>query len=160
VLTYTSPAQLADEPEPVKFLHVLILTALRDRAERLEVRFAEGHGLVYYRTEGRDWELTPPPADVYPELKPTLRRIARLVTPERPDVSVVAGQPDAKFEPQEVGWLTYQLGQHLLDMVIRIDPREPWGGVRIELEHPEELAGLAGEALADYLGQLDDTDLE
>jgi hypothetical protein len=160
VLTYTSPAQLADESEPVKFLHVLILTALRDRAERLEIRFAEGHGLVYYRTEGRDWELTPPPPDVYAELKPTVRRAARLVAPERPDVAVVAGPADATFEPQQVGWLTYQLGQHWLDMVVRIDPREPWGSIRIDLDHPEELAGLAGEALADYLDQLDDTDLE
>lgn len=160
MLSYQSPSQLAAESETAKFLHVLILTAIRDRAERIEVRFGEGHGMIYYRTEGRDWELTPPPEEIYPELKETVRKASRLVSPERPDLQIHAGVPTGHFEPQQVGWLTYELGQHLLDMVVRIDPREPWGGIRIDLEHPDELAGMAGEALADYLGQLDDTDLE
>jgi len=160
VLTFLSPGQVSSEPEPIRFLHVMLLTCLRDRAERIEFRSTESGWLLYQRVEGRDWEMISPPEDVQLELKATIRTAARLVAPQRPDVSIVAGSPDAVFEPQQVGWLTYQLGQHLLDMVVRIDPREPWGSIRIELDHPEELAGLAGEALADYLGQLDDTDLE
>ncbi len=160
MLTFVSPAQLGSEPEPVRFLHVMLLTCLRDRAESIEFRSTEGGWLLYQRVEGRDWEMISPPDGVQADLKATIRTAARLVSPQRPDISIVAGSPDAVFEPQQVGWLTYQLGQHLIDMVVRIDPREPWGSLRIEFEHPEELAGLAGEALADYLGQLDDTDLE
>jgi len=160
VLTFVSSTQLSSEPEPIRFLHVMLLTCLRDRAESIDFRSTEGGWLLYQRVEGRDWELLPPPEEVQANLKATIRAAAKLVSPERPDVSIIAGDPNGVFEPQEVGWLTYRLGQHLIDMVVRVDPREPWGGIRIELEHPEELAGLAGEALADYLGQLDDTDLE
>ena len=160
MLTFVSPAQLGSEPEPVRFLHVMLLTCLRDRAESIEFRSTEGGWLLYQRVEGRDWEMLPPPEEAQKHLKATIRNSARLVSPQRPDISIVAGDPNGGFEPQEVGWLTYRLGQHLIDMVVRIDPREPWGSICIEFDHPEELAGLAGEALADYLGQLDDTDLE
>jgi hypothetical protein len=150
VLTYESAEQLLAEPEPRRFLHVVILNALRDRATRLEVRFAGDGGLLYYRIEGRDWELTPPPDEVYPHLKDTVRAAARLVRPERPEVTVLAGVPGARYEPLEAGWLTYQLGGQWLDLLVRIDPREPYGFIRFDIDGADEFAEAAGEALAEY----------
>ena len=39
----------------MRFLHLTILTALRDGAEEVEVRFGDGWALVYERVGGRDW---------------------------------------------------------------------------------------------------------
>ena len=41
MLTYSSPTDLAEQPEAIKFLHVLILMALRDRTEQIEFRSTE-----------------------------------------------------------------------------------------------------------------------
>jgi hypothetical protein len=151
VLVFDSPEQLRSEPEPRRFLHLVLLIALRDRAERVEFRAGEeGYWLLYQRVDGRDWELVPPPEAVQPVLKQTVREVSRLVAPERPAVTVSAGLPGARYEPAEVGWLTYQIGNRLADIVVRIDPREPWGSITLGLEHPDELSGLAADALAAY----------
>jgi hypothetical protein len=156
VLVFESADQLLAEPEARRFLHVIILNALRDSATRLEIRFGEDGGLLYYRVEDRDWELAPPPDDVYPLLKQTVREAARLVRPERPDTVVMHGVPDAHYEPLECGWLTYQLGGLWLDLFVRIDPREPFGCVRFDFDGPEarEFAEAAGEALSAYAALL------
>jgi hypothetical protein len=151
MLAFTTAAELRAEPDPRRFWHLAILMALRDKAERVEVRFGEDdEAVLYNRVAGRDWELAPVDPELFPDLKPTLREIARLVAPERPDGQITFGVPNARLEPMEVGWLTYQLGNGLFDMVVRIDPREPYGGITVELEYPEEMAGLAAEALAAY----------
>lgn len=158
MLTYESADQLLAEPDAVRFLHVSVLNALRDRATRLEVRFGEFGGLLYYRVDGRDWELAPPPDEVYPLLKDTVRDAARLVEPERPDLTVVAGVPGARFEPQEAGWLTYQLEGRWLDLAVRIDPREPYGYIRLDIEDGADFADAAAAALAGYAERLADAD--
>jgi hypothetical protein len=150
VLVFDSTDQLRSEPAARQFWHIAVLMALRDGAERIEVRFAEDGAIVYNRVDGRDWELTPVADDVFPNLKPELRQAARLVAPERPEVTVSAGLPDARYEPAEIGWLTYQLRGRLIDLAVRIDPREPWGAITLDLEHPDELSGLAADALAEY----------
>jgi len=155
LLTFDSAVQLRAEPDPRRFWHLAVLMALRDKAERVEVRFTEDGGVLYNRIDGRDWELASVPDDVFPFLKPELRAVARLVAPERPDVTVSAGLPDARHEPFEIGWLTYQLDRRLIDLAVQINPQEPWGGITIEFEHPEELAGLAADALAAYY-EIDD----
>jgi hypothetical protein len=154
VLRYESADHLLAEPEPLRFLHVVLLNALRDRATQLEVRFGEDGGLLYYRLEGRDWELTPPPDEVYPLLKDTVRAASRLVQPERPELTVLAGVPGGRYEPLEAGWLTYQLGGQWLDLAVRIDPREPFGFIRFDIDGADEFAEAAGEALAEYAAQL------
>jgi len=156
MLAFESADQLLAEPEPRRYLHVVILNALRDKATRLEIRFGEEGGLLYYRVEGRDWELAPPPDEVYPLLKPTVREVARLVRPERPEISVLVGVPGARYEPLEAGWLTYQLGGQWLDLLVRIDPREPFGFIRFDIDGTEaaEFAEAAGEALAAYAALL------
>ena len=154
MLVYESTTQLLAEPEPRRYLHTVILTALRDKAERVEVRFGDGEGMLYYRVEGRDWELLPPPDDIYAVLKDTVRGVARLVRPERPDLTVMFANPGARFEPMETGWLTYQLGGYWVDIAVRIDPRDPYGSIRFELDDPQEFAEAAGEALADYATHL------
>ena len=148
MLIYESTEQLLAEPEPRRYLHSILLTALRDKAERVEVRFMEGEGLLYYRVDGRDWELMPPPEGVYPVLKDTVREVARLVRPDRPDVTVMFALPEARFEPLEIGWLTYQLGGYWVDIAVRIDPREPYGFIRFDIDGGDEFATTAGEALA------------
>jgi hypothetical protein len=154
VLAYESADLLLAEPEARRYLHVVILNALRDRATQLEVRFGEDGGLLYYRIDGRDWELTPPPDEIYELLKDTVRESARLVQPERPELTVIAGVPGARYEPLEAGWLTYQLGGRWIDLAVRIDPREPFGFIRFDIDGAEEFAGAAGEALAEYAAQL------
>jgi hypothetical protein len=156
VLAFESADQLLAESEPRRYLHVVILNALRDRATRLEIRFAEDGGLLYYRVEDRDWELAPPPDELYPLLKQAVRDASRLVSPERPDVQVLAGVPGARYEPLECGWLTYHLGGQWLDVCVRIDPREPFGGVRFDIEGAADFAEAAGEALAEYAARLTD----
>jgi hypothetical protein len=157
VLAYESADQLLAEPAPRRFLHVIILNALRDGATQLEVRFGEDGGLLYYRLDGRDWELTPPPDEVYPKLKDAVRQAARLVQPERPELTVLAGVPGARYEPLEAGWLTYQLGGQWLDLAVRIDPREPYGFIRFDIDGGADFAEAAGEALAEYASLLTET---
>jgi hypothetical protein len=154
MLAFESADQLLAEPQARRYLHVVILNALRDRATRLEIRFGEDGGLLYYRVEGRDWELAPPPDEIYPLLKPTVREVARLVRPERPDVSVLVGVPGARYEPLEAGWLTYRLGGQWLDLLVRIDPREPFGFIRFDIDGAADFADAAGEALAAYAARL------
>ncbi len=150
MLAYESADRLLAEPEPLRYLHVVLLNALRDGATQLELRFAEDGGLLYYRIDGRDWELTAPPDEVYPLLKDAVRAAARLVQPERPDVTVMAGVPGARYEPLEAGWLTYQLGGQWLDLAVRIDPREPYGFIRFDIDGGADFAEAAGDALAEY----------
>ena len=156
MLTFESAEQLLAESDARRYLHVIILNALRDRATRLEVRFTEDGGLLYYRVEDRDWELSPPSDEIYPLLKSAVRETSRLVRPERPEVSVLVGMPGARYEPLEAGWLTYQLGGQWLDLLVRIDPREPFGFIRFDIDSTEsaEFADAAGEALAQYAATL------
>ena len=152
MLVYSTSDQLRTEPDITRFWVLGILMSLRDRASRMEVRFGDGDATLYHRVGDRDWELTPVGEGLFGQLKPSLRAVARLVAPERPSFTVTAGLPDARVEPQEIGWLTFELEQHLIDLAVRIDPREPYGFVQIDFEYPEEmeLAGLAGAALAEY----------
>ena len=101
MLVYESAEELLAEPEPRRYLHIVTLNALRDKATQLEVRFGADGGLLYYRIDGRDWELVPPPDDIYPLLKDAVRETARLVQPERPELTVIAGVPGARYEPLE-----------------------------------------------------------
>jgi len=159
VLVYESTEQLLAEPPARRYLHTVLLTALRDKAERVEVRFMEGEAVLYYRVDGRDWELTPPPDDLYPQLKDAVREAARLVPPDRPDTTILFGVPDARFEPMEVGWLTYQLGGYWVDVVVRIDPREPYGYIRLDIDDPADFADAAGDALEAYAETLTGDDV-
>lgn len=156
MLVFESAEQLLAEPDARRYLHVIILNALRDKATRLEIRATEDGGLLYYRIEDRDWELSPPPDELYPLLKPTVREVARLVSPERPDMTVHFGVPEARYEPLEAGWLTYQLGGMWLDLFVRIDPREPFGFIQFDLDGVEarEFSEAAGDALAAYAALL------
>lgn len=154
MLVFDSPAEFREQPAAMRYLHIIVLMAVRDGADQLEVRFTDDGGILYYRVAGRDWELTPVPEDVFPELKSTLRNVARLVAPERPDVTVLGEIGDARYEQLEVGWLSYQIGSHILDAVVRIDPREPWGGITIEFESAAEVTGLAGETLLNCVGEV------
>ena len=153
MLTFDTADALRAEPDARRFWHLAILTALRDKAERVEVRFAEDQtALLYHRIGGRDWEIAPVDDDLFPHLKPAIRSVARLVAPERPDGQITFGVANARLEPQEIGWLTYQVGGHAFDLAVRVDPREPYGSVTLEIEFAEEqeAAGLAADALADY----------
>jgi hypothetical protein len=98
----------------------------------------------------------PPPDDVYPVLKDAVREVARLVRPERPDLTVMFGVPDARYEPMEAGWLTYQLGEYWVDVVVRIDPREPYGFIQFDIDNAADFADAAGEALAGYATRVAD----
>jgi hypothetical protein len=160
VLVYESTDQLLAEPEPRRYLHTVVLTSLRDKAEHAEIRFGDGEAMLYYRVDGRDWELFDVPEAVFPVLKETIRSVARLVRPERPEVTVMAAPPGATFEPLEVGWLTYRLGADWLDIVVRIDPREPFGCVLFEIDEAEEYAEAAGEALAGLAHVVEARDLD
>ncbi len=158
MLSFESAEQLLAEPEARRYLHVIVLNALRDLATRLEIRFAEYGALLYYRIEGRDWELAPPPDELVPDLKPALREAARLVSPERAEVSVLVGVPGARYEPLEAGWLTYQLDGRLIDLLVQIDPREPFGFIRFDIDSPAEFTEAAGEALEQYANRLSEAD--
>lgn len=154
MLIHESADQLLTETEVRRYLHVLILNSLRDLATRLEIRFADYGAVLYYRVDERDWELAPPPDVLFPLLKPTVREVSRLVRPERPDVAVLVGVPGARYEPLEAGWLTYQLGGQSIDLLVRIDPREPFGFIRFDIDGAVEFAESAGEALTEYAGRL------
>jgi hypothetical protein len=130
VLAYTTARELKAEPDARRFWILAIMMCLRDKSSRLEIRIGEGDATVYQRTQGRDWELSQVDEELFPELKPALRAVCKLVSPERPEFTVMAGLPDGRVEKQEVGWLTFELEQHLIDIVVRIDPREPYGFLR------------------------------
>lgn len=154
MLTFTTVAALRAESDPQRFWHLAVLTAVRDGAERLELRFGDGDATLYHRVAGRDWELAAVDDELFPHLKPTLRDVARLVAPQRPDLHFSTA-PEGRYEPSEVGWLTYDLGGQLLDCVVRIDPQEPWGMVTVELDATDEARSAAADALAGYYGDPD-----
>lgn len=156
VLVFESAEQLLAEPDARRYLHVIVLNALRDKATRLEIRFGEDCGMLYYRIEDRDWELSPPPDEIYPLLKTTVREASRLVSPERPETVVNFGTPEGRYEPLEAGWLTYQLGGMWIDLFVRIDPREPFGYIQFDVDPVEarEFSDAAGDALAAYASLL------
>lgn len=154
MLTYDSADQLLAAPQAQRYLHIIILNAIRDLATRLEIRFAEFSALLYYRIEDRDWELAPPPDEIAPELKSAVRAASRLVSPERPEVAVLVGMPGARYEPMEAGWLTYQLGGRSIDLLVQIDPREPYGCIRFDITAAAEFAEAAAEALSAYTAVL------
>ena len=152
MLIHTTAEALRREPDARRFWILAVLLGLREKAGRVEVRFGDGDAVLYHRVEGRDWELAAVDDDLFPLLKPELRKVARLVAPERPEFTVTAGPPDATMESQQIGWLTFDLGQRLIDLAVRIDPREPYGSIQLDIEYPDlgELSGLAGEALDAY----------
>ena len=138
MLTYTNADELRAEPDPRRFWILAVLLALREGATRLEVRFGDGVALLYHRVAGRDWEISAVDDELFPDLKPALRSIAKLIRPERPGFIMTAGLNSAREEPQEIGWLTFSLDQRLIDLPVRLDPREPDGFVEIGVEYPEE----------------------
>lgn len=150
MLRFVSVEQLLDEPAPRRYLHILILTALQDGARRLELRYTLDGVVPYYRVEDRDWELAPPPTDVAGQLKELVRQVSRLVTPERPETTVLVGLPEARFEPLEAGWLTYELEGRWLDLRIYIDPREPFGFVQFDIDGAAEFSAAARAVLTAY----------
>ena len=154
MLSFTTADELRAEPDPRRFWILAVLLALREGATRLEVRFGDGTAMLYHRVAGRDWEISVVDEELFPKLKPALRAAARLVSPERPGFTVTAGLPGVREERQEIGWLTFSLDQRLIDLSVRLDPREPYGSVEVAVEYPEEaeLGGLAGDALAEYYG--------
>ncbi|MBA2227777.1 MAG: hypothetical protein N3E46_01285 [Gemmataceae bacterium] len=154
MLRYVSAEQLLAEPSAHRYLHVLILTALQDGASRLELRYTLDGVVPYYRLEERDWELAPPPPLVAEQLKETVRQVSRLVTPERPDTTVLVGPPEGRYEPLQAGWLTYELQGRWLDLRVYIDPREPFGVMRFDIEGASEFSSAAQAALRDYAEQL------
>jgi hypothetical protein len=153
MLTFTPAAALRAEPDARRFWHLAVLTGLRDAAERVELRIGEGDATLYHRVAGRDWELAVVDEELFPHLKPALRELARLIAPERPEFRLTTFPVASRVEPAEVGWLTCDLGGHVLDFVVRIDPQEPYGLVTVELDVRPELATAAAEALADYYAE-------
>jgi hypothetical protein len=156
MLRLASAEQLLQQPPPQRYLHVLILTALQDNAMRLEFRYTLDGVVPYYRIDERDWELAPPPSEIAEHLKEAVRQVSRLVTPERPDTTVLFGLPEARFEPLQTGWLTYELQGRWLDLRVYIDPREPFGVIQFDIEGASEFSAAAREALTAYTELLAD----
>jgi hypothetical protein len=154
MLRYVSAEQLLAETPAHRYLHLLILTALQDGASRLELRYTLEGVVPYYRVEERDWELAPPPPLVTEQLKEAVRQVSRLVTPERPDTTVLFGPPEGRYEPLQAGWLTYELQGRWLDLRVYIDPREPFGVIQFDIEGAAEFSAAAQAAMRDYAEQL------
>jgi hypothetical protein len=133
-----------------RFWQLAILIGLRDKAERLEVRFTESGAILYHRVDGRDWELTPVDEELSPNLLPALQTVARLIAPERPSLEVFAPPEGSRFEQPQVGWLSCQIRSHWIDFKLEIDPQMPWGGITIDLPSNDDLANIAADMLADY----------
>jgi hypothetical protein len=150
MLRYVSTEQLLAESPAHRYLHVLILTALQDGASRLELRYTLDGVIPYYRLDDRDWELVPPPSLVADQLKEAVRQVSRLVTPERPDTTILFGPPEGRYEPLQAGWLTYELQGRWLDLRLYIDPREPFGVIRFDIEGATEFSSAAQAALKEY----------
>jgi hypothetical protein len=146
MLTF-DPATFPALPPAERYLHDLLLTALRDGATRAEVRFGDGWALTYQRVDGRDWEVLPPPDDALAEFKPTVRAACALARPERPGLAFQTAPPGATVESPEAGWLTYRLNDAWIDFLVVLDPQEPGGRVTFELDDPSPFSAAAAEAL-------------
>lgn len=138
-------------PPAERYLHDLLLTALRDGATRAEVRFGDGWALTYQRVDGRDWEVLPPPDDALPALKATVRAVSQLSKPERPGLAFQSAPPGAVVESPEAGWLTYRLGDDWIDFLVVLDPQEPGGRVTFEIDDAGPFAAAAAGALNSVL---------
>ncbi len=82
MLRYDTPI---DDPSnrPVRrMLLLVLLMALRDRADRIEFRLAPGSFTLWYRVDGVWYEMVPPPHNIWPGLVTEVWNLARLVAPE------------------------------------------------------------------------------
>ena len=147
MLTYESLEQLRAEPPALQFLHLTLLTACRDGASRVEVRYDDAWALVYQRVDGRDWEMLPPPDDAFPDLKAAVRAVSKLTKPERPPLLFTGIANAMSVETPELGWLTYRMGDYWLDLRVWIEPLVPGGWIRFDIDDVGTCASEAASAL-------------
>ncbi|MGL4424261.1 MAG: hypothetical protein ACRCZF_26635, partial [Gemmataceae bacterium] len=116
MLVYQDAEQFTTLSEPEQEFQRALLTALREGASQLEFRFGDGWMLTYQRVEGRDWEVLTPSDELQEELRPLIRRVARLVKPERPELTFSGIPAGSQIVSPEIGWLTFHIGEKWLDL--------------------------------------------
>jgi hypothetical protein len=135
---YDSVADAPPGYKPVrKYLAVVLMMAVRDRAD--QIRFSHGPDQlsVWYRVEEKWYELVPPPPHVWPRLLDEIRRTSRLVAPER--TANWREQIRRWFAPDGelmVGWLTFRVGDRDVLYRVRRDSYPSQGELFLELASP------------------------
>ncbi|MGL4423983.1 MAG: hypothetical protein ACRCZF_25235, partial [Gemmataceae bacterium] len=85
-----------------------------------------------------------------------IRRVARLVKPERPELTFSGIPAGSQIVSPEIGWLTFHIGEKWLDLRVWLEPMVPGGWLRLDFDAGQELAEAAATALNEYYEQLGD----
>lgn len=107
MLRYDTPTD-APNTRPVRKLLVLVLImGIRDRAAT--TRFCLGAEAIdlAYEVDGVWYDLVPPPAHIWSDIRSEVRSVARLVRPDRG-----GWWNRTRPDDPETGWLTFRLNGH------------------------------------------------
>jgi hypothetical protein len=152
MLRYDAPAD-APTNRPVRRLLVLVLLmAIRDRANQVRFCLHPDQMSLWYRVDGTWHELVPPPAAIWPGLVAEVRRLGRFASPE-----VGTGwwsairRAFARPAGLAAGWLTFRhRGQDQL-YAARLDPGPVRGEISFEAAGP---AAIDPESATAALGEM------
>jgi hypothetical protein len=160
MLRYDTPAD-APTDRPIRRLLILVLLmAMRDKADQIRFNYAPDLLSLWYRVDGTWYELVPPPAMIWPGIVAEFRQMSRLVSPElgtgwRSAVRRLIARPAGLA----AGWLTFRLhGRDHLYMA-RLDPGPVRGEVLLEVAgstagEPEGAEAVLGELMRRQDGDL------
>jgi hypothetical protein len=140
-----------DKPSVAKLTQMVLLMALRDKADQILFDpYPQGLRLRY-RSEGILYDLVPVPLRVLPRLVQYFREHACLTAAVQPYEGLWTRFIGRHFESQvsapEIGWLSVQFLNYRLDVSILITPDPLGEHVRLEIltpyDGPEPAAILA-----------------
>lgn len=160
MICYDSPAD-APTDRPIRRLLILVLLmAMRDKADQIRFNYTPDLLSLWYRVDGTWYELVPPPVAIWPGMVAEVRRMSRLVSPEvETGCWSTIRRTFARPDGLAAGWLTCRFrGQDQL-YVTRLDPGPVRGEIFLEVAgpssvDPENATAALGELMRHQGGDL------
>jgi hypothetical protein len=137
-----------------KLLHLLLLHALKDKADRITFELASDEFVMKYRIAGVWNDMIPPPRYLAPEIAATLRRMARIPAAARPVRSSwfpsSVGRPVRIRSRIESGRVILRLNGTIVDVWLQILPAAPGERVSLEIRAAGPVSTLAADSFESY----------
>lgn len=152
MLRYDGPADAPTDRPIRRFLILVLLMAVRDKADQIRFRHTPDLLSLWYRVDGQWYELVPPPRHVCPDLLAEVRRISRLVAPE-----IGTGWRGwlrgrfARSEGLAAGWFTFRFRGRDLLYTVRLDPDPNRGEIVLDSVGPVPDPDVAAAGLREML---------
>ena len=136
MLCYDSPADFPKDRLMRRVLLTILLTGLREKADRVEFRYDPNWLSVWCRADDAWFEMIPPPRDCWASLIAEVRRLSRLVAPERGGWQAWLSRLVARRSEPAAGWMTLRLRGRYVLYAVRLDPSPEYGLIVFELIGP------------------------